>query len=154
MFERIRQFLAQASEVGRFKRLIAELSPRDLTIDAAAARTLKELAGGRSRQDALDEFADRMASREAIAPILANHGYRESRAKTKLIELYWTLLTGGAGQCVGKTYVATAALYDPALLSLLLDAETRLTERGANPREIATDMAWTAIDCVMRQEHC
>jgi len=103
---------------------------------------------GPERNSALDEFAGWMASREGIASVLRAHGYSLADGRSKLIEIYWTLLRGGAGQWVGTTYVPTAALYDPRLLNRLLDIE-RATEPSY--KETVLTMAVTALDYVEAQ---
>ena len=89
-----------------------------------------------------------MASRNGIASVLANHGVIEH--KSKLIEIFSTLQKGGAGQSVGKVYVPAVALYDPQLLSLLLDMEAKSAD---NYKALAQAMALAALGYVEGSDH-
>jgi hypothetical protein len=112
-------------ELGKFKRLVAELPNGSPEILAELARLL--------------------APRKAIAAVLESHGYKALAGKAKLESLFHDLLIGGAGQRVGTTYVPAAALYDPKLLNMLLATEATQRAAGANRRTIATNLAWQAI---------
>jgi hypothetical protein len=126
--------LTTARDVGRFKRLIKELGAKTHTLDQAVRSN-----------DALEEFATLLAPRDRIAAVLEHYGYAGPAAgKAKLVDLYWTLLAGGAGQWVGTTYLPAAALYDPNLLALLLKAQAD----GANP----TVVAITALDYIEKEK--
>jgi hypothetical protein len=134
IFRRLPTFFSTARDVGRFERLIKELG---------APRTVAGLLGKRSN-DVLEEFAALLAPRDGIAAVLEHHGYAGPAGRAKLVDLYRTLLAGGAGQWVGTTYIPAAALYDPNLLALLLKAQAD----GANP----TVVAITALDYIERKE--
>jgi hypothetical protein len=83
--DRVAGVLTTARDVGRFKRLIKELG---------APPTVARMVG--NRNDALEEFAALLAARDGIAAVLEHHGYAGPAGKAKLIDLYWTLLAGGA----------------------------------------------------------
>ena len=71
----------------------------------------------------LETLATLLASSGRTAEVLAQHGYAGSAGKAKLMDLYQDLLKAGAGQWVGKTWPPAVALYDPALLAMLLKAQ-------------------------------
>lgn len=117
---------ATAAEIGRFKRLS------------------QQIAEGRDREEALHEFVAWMATRPAIAAVLANYGFGET-GTTKLIGLFWDLMSGGAGQLVSTRFVPLVAISDPALLNSLLEIEKSSTETS---RAKIQKMAVVALDYV------
>ncbi|MGO9305043.1 MAG: hypothetical protein ACLP3R_15330 [Candidatus Korobacteraceae bacterium] len=139
MFGWFSRLILNAKELGRFKRLVKQIS-----ISALTPVTVASLLG-RNRDAALDELADWMATREEVASVLQIYGYSRPQGKAKLLEIYWTLLKGGAGQWVGKKYVPTVALYDARLLNQLLEIE-RSDEYS--PKNKVLTMAITALDYV------
>jgi hypothetical protein len=141
MFGWLSRLISNANEIERFKRLVKEVSKSAATPVTAASLF-------QNKREALDEFADWMATREGLASVLQTHGYSRSQGKTKLLELYSTLLKGGAGQWVGKTYVPTVALYDPELLNRLLDIER--SDQHSHKAKVQT-MAIAALDYVEAQ---
>jgi tetratricopeptide (TPR) repeat protein len=128
MLRRLATFFSNARDLRRFNRLISELAaPESLE---QHLRDLQSIwSGDRTRGDALNEFTALLVSRAQIAAVLDRFGYAGPARQEKLVNLYHTLVINGAGQWVGRTYVAAAALYDPELLALLLKREAD----GANP---------------------
>src|SRR5579864_7680295 len=132
MFRRLSDFFSTARDVGRVKRLVKELSTFPRTPDEAHSALMAELSGNRRSTDtALQEFATLMASRAAIAAVLAQHGYTGPTAQAKLVDVY-KMLSRRAPINVGRNFVPTAALYDPGLLAVMLTAE------AASPDSIGT----------------
>jgi hypothetical protein len=118
MFRRLTAFLSNARDLRRFNRLIRELAmPESLELQLQEMQGVWN--GKRTKGDALEEFAALLASREQIAAVLDRFGYVGPARQKKLVNLYDTLVINGAGQWVGRTYIAAAALYDPDLLALL-----------------------------------
>lgn len=144
MFRRIRSFVIQCCEVGRFIRLVNEISA-PVTVQS----TMDVIRGRRrDRFDAAEELAAIMAARPGMAAVLQAKGYNWSTGKAKLIDLFSCLIRGGAGQMVGKTFVAAVPFYDPDLLGVLLELD------GAEEPNKAMRMAMTSIAYVKAQEKC
>jgi hypothetical protein len=119
-------FFATAAEIGRFKRLT------------------QQIVRGGDREEALHEFAAWMASRPAIALVLANHGHSET-GSTKLIRLFWDLMSGGAGQIISTRFVPLVAISDAALLNSLLEIENASPEPSSAKIK---EMAFVALEYV------
>jgi hypothetical protein len=125
LFRRLLTFFSTARDVGRFSRLVKELSTIPNTADEMCSAMMDEIHGKRRSKDiALEEFTALMAPREKIAAVLAEHGYPAgAAAQAKLAEVYWLLLRR-AGIRAGRHFIPTAALYDPGLLETVLKAES------------------------------
>jgi hypothetical protein len=126
LFDKIRAFLQDAQKLGEFSRLKQEL----------AAPT----NSSRSAGVVLDEFTSLLISRVGIADVLQIHGYEGDAGKEKLSGLYLIMIANGAGQWIGKTHVATAVLYDPELLEVILQLEDKDVS--------GSEMAFAAIEYI------
>ena len=119
---KISSYFSTVRDVRRFKRLIEEVSAEE-TVDRSVKTLHAVWTGERTKEDALKEFAALLITLKRIAAVLERYGYAGTAAKAKLIDLYWALIRNQAGLRVGTTYIPAAALYDPNLLALLLEAE-------------------------------
>ena len=130
MFQRLRRFVAETSEFGKFKRLIAELSKPMSLEDWAAdnVRTIENIFAKpgqerRTRSAALEEYTALLAQRLGVAAVLAHYGYDTVRGKAKLQQLYDNLIDGEGSFWIGKMFAPVLALCDLTLLMELLQAD-------------------------------
>jgi tetratricopeptide (TPR) repeat protein len=120
MLRRLATFFSNARDSRRLNRLIRELAEPP-SVEKSLRVLQSTWSGDRTRGGPLNEFTALLASREQIAAVLDRFGYAGPVRQEKLLNLYTDLVINGAGQWVGRTYVAAAALYDPDLLALLLE---------------------------------
>lgn len=118
MLKRIRDYLKNTREVGQFLRLVDEVDSH-FSGETITTRSPRK----RDLGDALDELTSIMAERRGISAILEKHGVASIDKTDKLKSLFYRLIACGGGQWVGKTFVATAVLYDVDLLDNLLQIE-------------------------------
>ena len=122
MFQRIKERMALAREVGRFSLLLAEVETP--SSPQASYAELKAMSSGRrTKSDALEELLTLLVSRHGIAEVLKRYETQGVSPTERLKEVYLMLIRGGAGFRIGTTFVPTAGIYDPALLMLLLQKE-------------------------------
>ena len=147
IFRRIADRLATARETKKFARLLREVESPS-TVESAVADIDAIFADGRTQDDALEQLVAFLVSRDGIAHVLQRYEVAGVSDRERLKGLYWNLMAGGAGQRIAGTYVATAGLYDPELLMLLLQNEAD----GVNNLQLGT-MAMKFVEAPTRKSN-
>ncbi len=120
---RISKFFSTAVEVGRFKRLIKEISEPS-SIEQSMRELDAVMSGKRTKEDALVEFTTWMAQRAGIAAVLAHYGYTGPADQKKFVSLYWDMLRIGAARHIGTKYAPAMVIYDPDLLKFYFEGRS------------------------------